>query len=209
MDYPLDRCSERAVSKLANHQPVHATQHLIQSQPSLQYQSTNSHIVQQSSTGTYAQQFPYIDDRSQVQLQERLILYRITSNYNGGFQSLDDAADEVKEAGNTSILNMDNRHNFDLSLDQLDSAELADFETALSEHLSSGLSISDFITLETNKETNAGPSNTEQNNTADNFTSIINNAIQELCTLDNMYESMSETNGVINAGPSDIENDCI
>lgn len=42
---------------------------------------------------------------------------------------------------------MDNRqYNFDLSLDQLDSAELADFETALSEHLSSGLSISDFIT---------------------------------------------------------------
>lgn len=60
--------------------------------------------------------------------------------------------------------------------------------------------------METNKETNAGPSNTEQDNTADNFTSIINNAIQELCTLDNMYESMPETNGVINAGPSDIEN---
>lgn len=61
--------------------------------------------------------------------------------------------------------------------------------------------------METNKETNAGPSNTEQDNTADNFTSIINNAIQELCTLDNIYESMPETNGVINAGPSDIEND--
>jgi hypothetical protein len=60
--------------------------------------------------------------------------------------------------------------------------------------------------LETNKEINAGPSNTEQNNTADNFTSIINNVIQELCTLDDMYESMPETNWVINAGLSDIEN---
>lgn len=60
--------------------------------------------------------------------------------------------------------------------------------------------------METNKETNAGSSNTEQNNTADNFKSIINNAIQELCTLDNMYESIPETNGVINAGPSNIEN---
>ena len=58
--------------------------------------------------------------------------------------------------------------------------------------------------METNKETNAGPSNTEKNNTADNFTSIINNAIQELCTLDNMYESMPETNGVINAEPSNM-----
>jgi hypothetical protein len=34
---------------------------------------------------------------------------------------------------------MDNRqYNFDLSLDQLGSTEFADFETVLSEHLSSG-----------------------------------------------------------------------
>lgn len=64
------------------------------------------------------------------------------------FEILIYIADEVKEAGDTSILNMDNRqYNFDSSFDQLDSAELVDFETALSEHLSSGLSISDFITV--------------------------------------------------------------
>lgn len=44
----------------------------------------------------------------------------------------------------TSVLDMDSQqYSFDLSLNQLDSAELAAFGTALSENLSSGLSISD------------------------------------------------------------------
>lgn len=44
----------------------------------------------------------------------------------------------------TSVLDMDSQqYSFDSSLNQLDSLELAAFGTALSENLSSGLSISD------------------------------------------------------------------
>lgn len=142
---------------------------LIQSQLSPQYQSTSSHIVQQSSTGTYPQQFPYVHDMLQVQPQEQLVLNRVTVNYQEGFQSLDNAGSisvcihyyinesvyryyEIKNptAGGaegtdvTSVLDMDSQqYSFDLSFNQLDSAELAAFGTALSENLSSGLSISD------------------------------------------------------------------
>ncbi|XP_071864541.1 dorsal isoform X2 [Bombus fervidus] len=170
---------------------------LIQSQPSPQYQSTSSHIVQQPSTGTYAQQqFPYIHDILQVHPQEQLVLNRVTSNYHEEFQSLDNAAGGVEGADVTSVLDMDSRqYSFDLSFNQLDSAELAAFDTALSENLSSGLSISDSTKPETNKETNTGSSNIEEsNNMTDSFTRITNNTIQELCTLNNMYKPTREVN---------------
>ncbi|OAD62394.1 hypothetical protein WN48_07265, partial [Eufriesea mexicana] len=157
---------------------------LTQSQLSPQYPSTSSHIVQQSSTGTYPQQFPYIHDMLQAQPQESVYnYYEIKNHVTGGAEATDI----------TSVLDMDSQqYSFDLSFNQLDSAELAAFGTALSENLSSGLSISD-SKPETSKGANAVPSNVEEsNNMTDSFTRITNNTIQELCTLNNMYKPTRE-----------------
>lgn len=65
---------------------------LIQSQPSPQYPSTSSHILQQPSIKTYTQQqFPYVHDTLQIQPQEQLTLSKVTSNYHEEFQSLNNA----------------------------------------------------------------------------------------------------------------------
>lgn len=66
--------------------------HLIQPQLSPQFQSTNSHVVQQPTTGTHIQQpFPYnIHDTLQTQPQGQLILNRVTSGYQE-LQTLDNA----------------------------------------------------------------------------------------------------------------------
>ncbi|XP_076227278.1 dorsal isoform X3 [Nomia melanderi] len=164
------------------------TPHLIQPQLSPQYQSTNSHVVQQPTTGTHIQQpFPYVHDTLQPQPQEQLILNRVTSGYQE-LQTLDNAGG-VDGTDVTSVLDMDNQHyNFDLSLNQLDSAELAAFGTALSENLSSGLSISDSSKPETSKGANQGTNNGESSSMTDSFTRIT----AELCTLNSMYKPRQE-----------------
>ncbi|KOC69051.1 hypothetical protein WH47_09608 [Habropoda laboriosa] len=163
---------------------------LIQSQLSPQYQSASSHIVQQPSAGTHAAQYPYVHNTLQAQLQEQLVLNRMTSNYQDGLHPLTNTGSAVEGADVTSVLDMDSQqYSFDLSLNQLDSAELAAFGTALSENLSSGLSISDSIKPETSKGVNAEASNMEENNMTDSFTRITNNTIQELCNLNSMYKS--------------------
>ncbi|XP_006619741.1 embryonic polarity protein dorsal-like isoform X2 [Apis dorsata] len=168
---------------------------LIQSQPSPQYPSTSSHILQQPSIKTYTQQqFPYVHDTLQIQPQEQLTLSKVTSNYHEEFQSLNNAVGEMEATNVTNILSMDNtQYNLDLSLPQLDSTELADLDISLSENLSSGLSISDSTKPETNKGINAESSNIEEsNNMTDSFTRIANNTIQELYTLNNMYKPTRE-----------------
>ncbi|CAK9794865.1 Embryonic polarity protein dorsal [Anthophora quadrimaculata] len=167
---------------------------LIQSQLSPQYQSTSSHIVQQPSTATHVvgtAQFPYVHNTLQVQLQEQLVSNRMTSNYQDGLHLLNNAGGVGADV--TSVLDMDSQqYNFDLTLNQLDSAELAAFGTALSENLSSGLSISDSIKTETSKGGNAEASNVEESNMTDSFTKITNNTIQELCNLNSMYKPRRE-----------------
>ncbi|CAL7934589.1 unnamed protein product [Xylocopa violacea] len=169
---------------------------LIQPQLSPQYQLPSSSNIVQQSAGTHIQ-FPYVHNVVQVQPQEQLLLNRVTSNYHEGFQPLDNAGNTtggVVETDITSVLDMDNqRYSFDLNNSlNLDSAELATFGIALSDNLSSGLSISDSTKPETSKGANAGPSNIEENsNMTDSFTRI-NNTIQELCTLNNMYKPTRE-----------------
>ncbi|XP_076173751.1 dorsal isoform X4 [Ptiloglossa arizonensis] len=162
---------------------------LVQSQLSPQYQPTNSHIMQQASAETDIQQFSYVHNTLHPQSQEPLILNRVTSDYQEGLQTLNNAGGgEATDV--TSVLDMDSQqYSFDLSLNQLDSAELAAFGTALSENLSSGLSISDSNKPGMSKGTNPEVSNTEEsNNMTDSFTRITNSTIQELCTLNSMYK---------------------
>lgn len=94
----------------------------------------------------------------------------------------------------TSVLDMDSQqYSFDLSLNQLDSAELAVFGTALSENLSSGLSISDTVKPEADKGATAESSGAgESINMTDSFTRLTNSTIQELCTLNSMYKPSRE-----------------
>ncbi|KZC09124.1 hypothetical protein WN55_11588, partial [Dufourea novaeangliae] len=163
--------------------------HLIQPQLSPQYQPTSSHVVQQQpSAVTRIQHFPYVHDTLPGQPQEQLILNRVTSNYQE-LQALDNAGG-VGGTDVTSVLDMDSQqYSFDLSLNQLDSAELAAFGTALSENLSSGLSISDSNKPETSKGINQEASTVgESSNMTDSFTRITNSTIQELCTLNSMYK---------------------
>ncbi|XP_076765856.1 dorsal isoform X3 [Xylocopa sonorina] len=172
------------------HRPYNPT--LIQPQLSPQYQLPSTSNIVQQPAGTHMQ-FPYTHNVVQVQLQDQLLLNRVTPNYSEGFQSVDNAGGVV-EADITSIFNMDNRCGFDLNLNNslnLDLAELAAFGN-LSDNLSSGLSISDSTKPETSKGANAGPSSVEENsNMTDSFTRI-NNTIQELCTLNNMYKPTRE-----------------
>lgn len=148
---------------------------LIQPQLSPQYQ--NTHVMQQPTTSANVQQFLYPHDQLPAQGQEQLILNRVTANYQGELQTIDNSAADV-----TSVLDMDSQqYSFDLSLNQLDSAELAAFGTALSENLSSGLSISDSSKPETSK-------GEEPVNMTDSFTRLTNNTIQELCTLNSIYK---------------------
>ncbi|XP_076239617.1 dorsal isoform X3 [Calliopsis andreniformis] len=168
-------------------------QPLIQSQLSPQYQSTSSHVVQQSAAGTHIQQFPYVPNTLQTQPQEQLVLNRVASNYQEELQTLDNTGG-ISGTDVTSVLDMDSQqYSFDLSLNQLDSAELAAFGTALSENLSSGLSISDSSKPETSKAANVEMNNVEEsNNMTDSFTRITNSTIQELCTLNSMYKPARE-----------------
>ncbi|XP_033327213.1 dorsal isoform X3 [Megalopta genalis] len=157
--------------------------HLVQAQLSPhQYPSTNDPIVQQT--------FPYnIPDTSPVQLQEQLLMDRVTPTYQG----LElDATGRVGAADATSVLDMDSQqqYSFMSSLNQLDSAELAAIGTALSENLSSGLSISDSNKSETSKGANQGANNGESSNMTDSFTRIT----AELSTLNSMYKSRQEVN---------------
>ncbi|XP_017877915.1 proto-oncogene c-Rel isoform X3 [Ceratina calcarata] len=147
---------------------------LIQPQLSPQYQPPGSHIVQQSSM---QQQFPYIQNTLQMQQQEQILLNSVTPPYHNDFPLNNDGTDV------TSVLDMDSQQ-YSFDLNQLDSAELAAFGTALSENLSTGLSISESTKPETNKGANAEPSNM-----TDSFTRITNNTIQELCNLNDMYKS--------------------
>ncbi|XP_078036222.1 dorsal isoform X3 [Augochlora pura] len=152
---------------------------LVQAQLTQQYPSPSDHIVQQA--------FPYnIPDTSQVQLQEQLIVNRVTPTYQG----LElDATGKAEAADATSVLDMDShQYGFISSLTQLDSAELAAIGTALSENLSSGLSISDNNKSETNKGAHQGTNNGESSNMTDSFTRIT----AELSTLNSMYKSRQE-----------------
>ncbi|XP_053980095.1 proto-oncogene c-Rel isoform X3 [Hylaeus anthracinus] len=145
---------------------------VVQSQLSPQYQSTNNRAVQPPSAGIHVQQqFPYVHNA--LQPQEELMLA-------GGVEATDV----------TSLLDMDNQqYNFDSSLNPLDSAELAAFGTALSNNLSSGLSISDSNRPEASRGGNPEVVNIEESsNMTDSFTRITNNTIQELCTLNNMFK---------------------
>ncbi|XP_076296675.1 dorsal isoform X4 [Lasioglossum baleicum] len=108
---------------------VYAPYHTNLIQPNLQsqYPSTSSHIEQP---------FTYAYDASQVQL------HRVTAGYQG--LELNAAAGIVEGGDATSVLDMDNQqYSFESSLGQFNSAELAAISTALSENLSSGLSISE------------------------------------------------------------------
>ena len=120
------------------------------------------------------------------------MLNRVTSNYQG-LETLGNAVGGVDGTDVTSVLDMDSQqYSFDC-LNQLDSAELAAFGTALSENLSSGLSISDSSKPEMSKGMNAEMSNVEEsNNMTDSFTRITNSTIQELCTLNSMYKTTRE-----------------
>ncbi|XP_076672034.1 dorsal isoform X3 [Andrena cerasifolii] len=166
-------------------------QSLIQSQLSPQYQPTGGHVVQLPSVTTQVQQqFPYVRNTLQTQPQQQLVLNRVTSNYQE-LQTLGNAGG-VDGTDVTSVLDMDSQQ---YSFDGLnfDSAELAAFGTALSENLSSGLSISDSSKSEMSKGMNAEMSNVEEsNNMTDSFTRITNSTIQELCTLNSMYKTTRE-----------------
>ncbi|XP_043274771.1 embryonic polarity protein dorsal-like isoform X2 [Venturia canescens] len=91
----------------------------------------------------------------------------------------------LMNAADNNVLDLDSQqYSFDMSLNQLDSAELAIFGTALSENLSSGLSISDPV-----KVKGVGGNNGEGNNSmTDSFTRLTTNTIQEICTLNSMYK---------------------
>lgn len=162
-------------------------QSLIQSQLSPQYQP--AHAVQHPSVSAHVQQqFPYARNTLQTQPQQQLVLNRVTSNYQE-LQTLDNAVGGVDGTDVTSVLDMDSQQ---YSFDGLnfDSAELAALGTALSENLSSGLSISDSSKSEMSKGMNAETSNVEEsNNMTDSFTRITNSTIQELCTLNSMYKT--------------------
>ncbi|XP_076297574.1 embryonic polarity protein dorsal-like isoform X2 [Lasioglossum baleicum] len=154
--------------------PYHTN--LMQRHLQFQYPSTSSHIEQP---------FAYAHDASQVQLQEQLIMDRVTPDYQG----LElDAAGIVEGGDATSVLDMDNQqYSFESSLGQLNSAELAAIGTALAENLSSGLSISEAHKSETSKEANQG-NNEESNSMTDSFTRIT----AELNTLNSMYKPRRE-----------------
>ncbi|XP_076629054.1 dorsal isoform X2 [Colletes latitarsis] len=164
---------------------------LVHPQLSPQYQPTNSHVMQPPSTGTQIQQqYLYVHNTLHAQSQEQLILNNVISNYQDGLQTLNDTAGGIEATDATSVLDMDSQqYSFDSSLNQLDSAELAAFGTALSENLSSGLSISDTNKPGTSKGANTEVSNVEESsNMTDSFTRITNSTIQELCTLNSMYK---------------------
>ncbi|XP_034950477.1 proto-oncogene c-Rel isoform X2 [Chelonus insularis] len=101
--------------------------------------------------------------------------------------------------GASSVLDLDsNQYSFDMnqldSLNPLNSADLAVLGNALSENFSSGLSISDSNkaqakeTAQNSTANNAG----EGTSMTDSFTRLTNTTIQELCTLNSLYNPMKE-----------------
>ncbi|KAK0178886.1 hypothetical protein PV327_007729 [Microctonus hyperodae] len=100
----------------------------------------------------------------------------------------------VDTDGANSILDLDsNQFSFDMNqldnFNPLNSAELAVFGTALSENLSRGLSISESNKAQSVKEISGdAPMNIgESSSMTDSFTRLTNTTIQELCTLNSIY----------------------
>ncbi|XP_012283784.1 proto-oncogene c-Rel isoform X2 [Orussus abietinus] len=146
------------------------------------------------STSTQHPQLSYIPQQSQS--IEQMGLNRVSSAQHAAFQPLNPGRAEGATA-DVGVLGLDNQqYNFDMSLNPLDSAELRElalFGTALSENLSSGLSISDPVKPEQGRE--AAESNTGGNEMSDSFLKLTNTTIQELCTLNNIYKPAGDRVG--------------
>ncbi|KAK2580701.1 hypothetical protein KPH14_011331 [Odynerus spinipes] len=150
---------------------------LMQPQLSPQYQPSSSNMTQPPSVGLNVQQQYQFLQQNNPHGSEQLMLNQVTSEH--------DVANllSIHNAGNL-------QYSFDLGLNQLDLAEIADFGTTLSENLSSGLSISESTKPETNEHANLEAHGMEEsNNMTDSFTKLTNTTIQELRNLNNMYKT--------------------
>ncbi|XP_048505486.1 WD repeat-containing protein AAC3-like [Athalia rosae] len=173
----------------------------------LQHQQQQQQQQQQQLQQQYSipPQFQHTQQH-QFAMQPQMMLNRVNQEQaESAFLPLDNPGIQMPmegSAGVSSMLNLDNQQcNFELgSLNQLDSADLAMFDDNLSQNLSSNLSLSDIriSQVEASRTTITEPVNMgggNGNNMTDSFTRLTTNTIQDICSLNNMYNPTRDNTG--------------
>ncbi|XP_024946599.1 chromatin modification-related protein eaf1 [Cephus cinctus] len=144
------------------------------------------------------QQLSYVAQQHQRQQQQIPLNILTPEQDEAAFQQMVNPGDMEGATGVT--LDMDSQqYHFDMNVNlNLDSTDLALLDTALSENLSSGLSITDPIKKSVSvKCTDAQDASmaAEVSEMTDSFTRLTRNTIQELCTLNNIYKPSRDNFG--------------